>query len=246
MYLQIRTALQSYGSGVPWGEGWSVHPLHNRLIARNTKGLVSALYGFVIKAVEKPLALVERWCEDLSVPETTINWAAVWSKVTLASRNPNHQYIHYRFVHRAYHWPHKRFLMGLEISPYCQLCSLRVSGTFIHTMWECPPVKQFWYRLTETMSNATGYLIPTSPSVLLLNDFTGLELPIKYQRWLLLALTAAKRMLAQRWVPPHTLSHQKWIKETLDLANMEMSVARMHGAKISNIDLWKPLIILLK
>ena len=89
------------------------------------------------------------------------------------------------------------------------------------------------------MSNVTGHIIPASPTILLLDDFTDLDLPIVYQRWLLLALTAAKRMLAQRWMPPHTLSHQKWINETIDLANMEMSVARMHRAKTSNINLWK-------
>ena len=113
-------------------------------------------------------------------------------------------------------------------------------------MWECPPVRQFWDEVTTTMSNATGHTIPTSPSVLLLNDLTGLDLPIIYQRWLLLALTAAKRMLAQRWVPPHTISHRKWIEDTIDLANLEMSVARMHRANPSNINLWKPLIELLE
>ena len=132
--------------------------------------------------------------------------------------------------------------MKLETSLDCQLCSLRVTGTFIHMMWECAPVKQFWYRIADTMSNVTGHIIPASPTILLLDDFTGLDLPIVYQRWLLLALTAAKRMLAQRRMPPHTLLHQKWINKTIDLANMEMSVARMHRAKASNINLWKPLI----
>ena len=132
--------------------------------------------------------------------------------------------------------------MKVEASPDCQLCSLHVTGTFIHTMWECPPVKHFWYRIADTMSNITGHNIPPSPTVMLLNDLSDLDLPIIYQRWLLLALTAAKRMLAQRWVPPHNISHDKWIKDTIDLANLEMSVARMHQAKPSNVNLWKLLI----
>ena len=52
IFLQIRRALESYGSGVPWGEGSGVpwgegsgrHPLHNRLITVDSKGLVSAIY----------------------------------------------------------------------------------------------------------------------------------------------------------------------------------------------------------
>ena len=107
-------------------------------------------------------------------------------------------------------------------------------------------VKQFWHRITDTMSNVMGRIIPTSPTILLLNDFTGLNLPIIHQRWLLLGLTAAKRMLTQRWMPPHTLPHQKWIAETIDLANMEMSVARMDRAKTTNIALWKRFIELLR
>ena len=158
----------------------------------------------MVKAMKNLLPILERWSEDLSAHVTTINWTTVWSKGVLASRNPNHQYIHYKFVHRAYHWPHKRFLAGLPDtpSPNCQLCPLQVTGNFIHMMWECPPVRRFWDEVSTTMSNVTGHRIPTSPSVLLLNDLTGLDLPIVYQRWLLLALTAAKRMLAQRWVPP--------------------------------------------
>ena len=247
-FLQIRTALESYGSGVQWGEGCNRHPLHDRFIAIDPKGLVSAIYSFMIKAMDKPLPVLKRWSADLSIPVEMINWTTVWSKSILASRNPNHQYIHYKFIHRAYHWPHKRFLARLPDTPTpeCLLCPLQVTGTFIHMMWECPPVEQFWNRITSTMSIVTGHKIPTSPTVLLLNDFTGLDLPIICQRWLLLALTAAKRMLAQRWVPPHNISHSKWINDTVDLANLEMSVARMHRAKPSNVNLWKPLIELLQ
>ena len=88
------------------------------------------------------------------------------------------------------------------------------------------------------MSRVLGHDIPCSPTILLLNDFTGLNLSMLHQRWFLVAITAAKRMVAQRWLPPHTLYRQQWVNAAIDLANLEMSVAHMHGARKQNISLW--------
>ena len=70
------------------------------------------------------------------------------------------------------------------------------------------------------------------------NDLTGVELAIKHRRWFLAGLTAAKRMVAQRWKVPHSLSIHQWHAATVDIANLEMSVARRHGAKESNVNSW--------
>ena len=92
--------------------------------------------------------------------------------------------------------------------------------------------------MSTRLSVILGVDIPCSPIILLLNDFTELVLTMRQRRWLLLGLTAAKKMIAQRWKPPHTLSYQQWVSSTIDLAGLEMSVARMHGAKTENIATW--------
>ena len=105
-------------------------------------------------------------------------------------------------------------------------------------VWECPAVKIFWGSVAKKLSEAIGQHVPVSPKLLLLNDLSGLKLSIKHRRWLLAGLTAAKRMIAQRWIAPHILPYHQWLAATVDIANMEMSVARMHGAKETNVKSW--------
>ena len=57
-------------------------------------------------------------------------------------------------------------------------------------------------------------------------------------RHILAGLTAAKRMVAQRWKAPHLLPHHQWLAATVDIANLESSVARRHGAKEANVKSW--------
>ena len=105
-----------------------------------------------LNAQKKTLQLDSRWSHDLAMAPSTINWSIVWSKIDLASRNPNHQMIHYNFAHRLYCTPHKLFLMKLNPSPNCQLCSLETTGTFVHMVWDCPGVRDFWSMVSNRMS----------------------------------------------------------------------------------------------
>ena len=93
--------------------------------------------------------------------------------------------------------------------------------------------------MANKLSEVLGIHVPVTPKLLLLNDLTGVELSIRHRRWLLAGLTAAKRMVAQRWKAPHLLPFHQWLTSTVDLANMEMSVARMHGAKEANVESWR-------
>ena len=146
--------------------------------------------------------------------------------------------IHYNFVHRLYYTPRKLFLMNSISSPNCQLCTPNTIGTFIHMVWGCPGVQSFWTMVTNKLSEVLGSSIPCSPTILLLKDITGLDLSIMHQRWFLIGLTAAKKLIAQRWKAPHDLSYQHWYNTVIDLAKLERSVASMHGANTRNISLW--------
>ena len=105
-------------------------------------------------------------------------------------------------------------------------------------VWDCAAVRTFWSAVADKLSKILGVHIPVTPKLLLLNDLTGVELAIKHRRWLLAGLTAAKRMVAQRWKAPHLLPLHQWLAATVDIANLEMSVARRHGAKEANVKAW--------
>ncbi len=89
--------------------------------------------------------------------------------------------------------------MKRTLNPYCQLCSPSTTSTFFHMVWKCPQVLSFWKTVVNRLSSLLGVTIPCSPVTVLLNDFSGLNLSMKHRRFLLLGLTAAKKMVAQRW-----------------------------------------------
>ncbi|KAE8296864.1 hypothetical protein D5F01_LYC05634 [Larimichthys crocea] len=63
--------------------------------------------------------------------------------------------------------------------------------------------------------------------------------PREHRRILWAGLTAAKKMLALRWQPPHSLAWQQWANSFLEIVLMEWSVARMHGANHKTLQGWE-------
>ena len=69
-----------------------------------TKGMPSKNYQFLVVPDDFPLP-VERVCEqDCQELDQEFDWHDVWSDISLVSRNPDHQQIHYNFIHRIPHF----------------------------------------------------------------------------------------------------------------------------------------------
>lgn len=75
----------------------------------------------------------------------------------------------------------------------------------------------------------------TKRFIILLNNDSSVDLSLQ-QRWA--GVTAAKKMLALRWQPPHTLTLQQWANSLLEIAMMDWSLARMHGASLKTLWAW--------
>ncbi len=75
-----------------------------------------------------------------------------------------------------------------------------------------------------------GISVPCSLIILLLNDDSQLLLYFSQRRYLFLGLTAAKKMLIQRWKPPHSLHITQWIALLYDIITSELSIACSNGA----------------
>lgn len=200
--------------------------------------MVSKVYKFISQA-RIPLAVETVWSREISsTDEEETCWDTVWKNLQDTSKNPNHQLIHFKFIHRLYLTPRKRHVMKIISSPNCGLCTLNVSGSFLHMFGECPDVYAFRRQLSSTLSDMLEVTIPWSPTLLLLNDDCCLELSLQQRCILWAGLTAAKKMLALRWQPPHTLSWQQWANSFLEQNMMERSVARVHGASQKTLKAW--------
>ncbi len=75
-------------------------------------------------------------------------------------------------------------------------------------------------------------------NIFFMNYFWDFALSVQ-QRWLLLAdLTAAKKMLVNRWNPPHTMDRRSWTVYLLDIISMELSSSRIHGSNVKTVNSW--------
>lgn len=141
---------------------WSVHPIHKWFIHISTQGLVSKWHSLLLKMTHKPIPSLASWKKELSVCSTVTNWTRVWSNISISSRDPNHQFIHYNFAHRTYCTPCKLFKMKARQTPNCSLCPPGAPGKLFHMVWECPVVLHFWSCVSSCLSDIMSRNVPCS------------------------------------------------------------------------------------
>lgn len=104
--------------GVPWQQPLPILPLGRLISVQNrTKGMVSLFYKFILESSYPELPLDRLWRQDYPALDPEFDWEDVWDSIKEASRNPNHQQIHFNFIHRTYLTPRKLFYMKLIDSP---------------------------------------------------------------------------------------------------------------------------------
>lgn len=177
LYFQLRSSMKAYG--VPWNTLLTTHPLHSILYDRFQKrGLVSQLYALFWDASYTSLLIIQVWSQELKhyINNDPLYWDNIWSSIIFASKNPEHQQIHFNYIHRTYITPQKNYLTKRISSPTCTLCSDGLIGTYMHMYWECKIVEYFWVDVCAALSTVLDLTVPCSLIVLPLNDTTSLKL----------------------------------------------------------------------
>uniref|UniRef100_A0A8C1LC25 Reverse transcriptase domain-containing protein n=1 Tax=Cyprinus carpio TaxID=7962 RepID=A0A8C1LC25_CYPCA len=178
MYLRIRSALRAYG--VPWNSQLPIHPLRKLILpSEEFPSSASVIYLFLLEHSYKPLSITTVWAKDLNEDVHVLFSDQIWGMFKLSSKNPNHQMIHWKLLHRVYLTPMKRFHMNLSSSPKCNLCSQGSLGTFLHFFWECPSLSPFWSQLSQDLSYLLGTEICLTPRHFFMNDFWDLTLSVQ-------------------------------------------------------------------
>ena len=129
--------------------------------------------------------------------------------------------------------------MKIVNDPNCDLCELKTPDTYLHMMWECPGVLDFWGRVVAVITELLGMPIPCEPIPLLLNDDSQMTLNEKQRKLWLAGLTAAKKLIVQRWLPPHKLPTKQWLEFFHDVIMLELSTARVNKAKETTLGMWR-------
>ncbi len=114
------------------------HKCVNKLGTTTSVISASVIYLFLLEHSYKPLSITTVWAKDLNEDVHVFLSDQVWGMFKLSSKNPNHQIINWKLLHRVYLTPMKCFYMNLSSFPMCNLCSQGSLGTFLHFFWECP------------------------------------------------------------------------------------------------------------
>ena len=243
LYLQLRSAIRAHG--VPWDTPLPSHPLSTWVEPKTSyAGLVSNIYNHLATQNSRTLGVTEVWARDLEGQGIELDWDNIWCNIFISSKNPSHQLIHYKFVHKFYLTPYRRFKMKLIDSPNCSKCSQNTVGTYLHVFWECPPVSDFWDNVTKNLEKALKFPIPKLPSMLLLNDDSVLkdDTWLAHRKIIFAGLTAAKKTIIHSWFLTEPPSIKEWINHFRDIALIEKSLAVIHKARASSVEAWTTLI----
>uniref|UniRef100_A0A1A8UJ98 Reverse transcriptase domain-containing protein n=1 Tax=Nothobranchius furzeri TaxID=105023 RepID=A0A1A8UJ98_NOTFU len=199
--------------------------------------LLSKVYKTLSKIDDKIAIPIEKWEVDLSVSFDQNFWSQTCLKTFKMIRHPNLQLIQYKILHRVHYTGHRMFKMGFVSSDTCTHCTNNIPDNYIHALWSCPPVQEFWGRVCEDLSKCLKCHIPTSPSLCLLGNLDDVPIETSLVHVVLTAICIAKKTILLNWKNRETLCINQYRNLLLDHITLDLA-----SASTSNQSLWAPLI----
>ncbi len=71
-----------------------------------------------------------------------------------------------------------------------------------------------------------------------MNDFWNFTLSVQQRCLMLTALRETKKLLVNRWNPPHRMDRRTWTVYLLDIISMELSTSLIHGSNVKTVNSW--------
>ncbi len=112
----------------------------------------------------------------------------------------------------------------------------------MHMFWDCPRIAFLWSLVQDLLSDLLKTPIQKDPLLFLLLDDSSLSLSVNQKRILSASLTAAKKVILKLWFDPSTPVRLTWMSYLLDIACLECTTAKIHGATRKTIQFWLDLI----
>ncbi|KAJ0000658.1 hypothetical protein NQD34_012500 [Periophthalmus magnuspinnatus] len=132
--------------------------------------------------------------------------------------------------------------MGLTDTDTCSQCTMGVTDTYLHALWECSPVQGFWNTVTHKLTDILSCRIPPSPSLCLLGIITTFTIPPKYKNSLLTSLTIAKKIILQNWKSKQSMNIKHWSNSLIHHISTSQMTAYFEDDIPSFMETWTPFI----
>ncbi len=178
----------------------------------------------------------KRNCPPINL--TGIGYGKVYLLSKKYTKNPAHQLIHFKLIHKAYATPYVLHRTKHLPTPLCTLCNSNTVGTYMHMFFDCPIISTFRDTVFLMVSELCDRFIPKHPNICLLNDDSELNLNVYQRRILHTALTAAKKVIKKMWYEPTFPADKMCPIELKNIALLECSTARMNRVKPWTIKAW--------
>ncbi len=150
--------------------------------------------------------------------------------------------VHYKLIYKAYATPCLLYKMKRKSDPFCHLCNSSSQGTCIHMFWDCPQIAFLCSLVQDLLSDLLKTQIQKDPLLFIFLDDSSLSLSVNQKRILSAALSTAKKVILKLWMDPSTPVRLTWISYLLDIARLERTTAKIHGATRKTIQFWLDLI----
>ena len=127
----------------------------------------------------------------------------------------------------------------------CSHCTLGVTDTYLHALWECTPVHTFWYTVTQKLTDILSCEVPHHPSLCLLGLTTQTTIPNKHKNNILTSLTIAKKTILQNWKSKQSININHWTNSLNQYISNSLTAASSDDDKTTFTTSWSPFIIYL-
>lgn len=218
-YLQVKTTIQAkiniQTSTI------DIPPLVSELLnLPSPKKMLSKIYK-MLSQPEKTITLpYHKWESDLSITPDAGFWTQICKNIYLMSNNYNLQLIQYKVLHRFHFTAQKLSKMGYGTDT-CTHCMQNTPDTYTHAVWLCTPIYRFWVKVTEALTTILGCHIPATPSLCILGDTSVTSLNTTNNKFLLVALTIAKKTILMNWKSRKKVNIAHWKNLLTDYISLD-------------------------
>lgn len=215
-YLQLRHAVQAQ---YPAGVALQSNGVETFLISRNVDRILSSLYLRILS--EEPTGgtkLYDKWKADLPALAAD-DWEEGIQQYIPLMVSARDRYIQLKFLHRAYYTPQRLSRIYPTQSDRCPKCKGEL-GTFIHVVWSCPVIQQFWSEVVDVINSVGNLHIQMNPIILLLGVCDNLISNTHKRLFVFYTSFYARKTILIKWKQPDPPTVSQWkalVNSTLPL-----------------------------
>ena len=214
-------------------------PLFTKITSLKPQKILSQIYKLLAFNNTTTAIPTDKWTTDINDLPTDTNWLNICNNTFSMTCNSKIQLIQYKVLHRTHITTHKLHCMGFSQNNTCSLCPNSVDN-YIHALWHCPPIHNFWSEVTNRLSEMLSLSIPTSPTIALLGDLSSLHISKQHISFLLTSLTIAKKTILLNWKDRTKISVTHWLNLLTDHSNLEKLTATLKNNITVYDNTWSP------